>query len=155
MPRVAGAIKGGLMDGITLGAVALIAMLALPVLKYVRNWWLLAGVAAELKAQCRDQGFVKEICYSAFGLAHILDVRLSFPANGMRYAMIITSLLSEVVLNEGFSEQTRRRCLGLLGDRLDRLYANPLSAGKLFNPADVNRYRAKYNLALSALGGSA
>ncbi|WP_137819503.1 hypothetical protein [Pseudomonas sp. 2FG] len=122
-----------------------------PVLSYLSNRMIVASVAAELKAQCGDQELVKEVCFSEFGMGHILGMKSSFPKSTMRSAMITASLLAEVALSEQFSKETRGRCHEFLRDRLGRFYANPLAVGSIIRPGDVNILREKYDQASQAL----
>lgn len=122
-----------------------------PVLRYLIKRMTLASVGAELNAQCGDQQLVNEVCFSSFGMEHILRVKSDFPRNSMRSAMITASLLSEVANSEQFSKETRVSCNDYLGDRLKRLYANPLAANRLFRAEAVNQLREKYDQASRAL----
>jgi hypothetical protein len=118
-----------LMDGdlVKLAVTAVIAyfLVLRPVFSYLSNRMLVAGVAAELKAQCDDQELVKEVCFSDFGMGFILSLKNRFPKNMMRFPMITSFLLAEVVISDDFDRKLRASCVGLLNDRLMRFYSEP------------------------------
>ncbi len=118
------------MDGslitLTLAAVAAYFVVLRPLFTYLSNRMLVAGVAAELKAQCGDQDLVREVCFSDFGMSFILSLKNRFPKNRMRFPMITSFLLAEVVIREDFGREIRASCVGLLKDRLMHFYSEPL-----------------------------
>lgn len=91
---------------------------------YLRNRLLVAGVAAELKAQCNDQELVKKVCFSPIGMQIILELGNNrFREKGkMRYFMITAFLLAETLtIMDTIPVDVKRACFELLNDRMGRI----------------------------------
>lgn len=90
---------------------------------YFKRRALLAKVAAELKAQCNDQSFVNEVCYSSPGvhvIAELADGRFRVK-NRLREFMIVTFLLAETMCVIGVPVAIKSACIELLNQRRARI----------------------------------
>jgi hypothetical protein len=92
-------------------------------INYIRNRVIVAGVAAELKAQCHDQNIVKAICFSEFGMGQILELSEGRfrKKNKMRYFMITSFLLAETLRTFGFSLELKSICFELMSYRTQKI----------------------------------
>lgn len=88
-------------------------------LTYFRRRTLIAGVAAEIKAQCKNQEFVRHVCFTTPGMHIIVDLgEKRFTEKGkLRYFMIATFLLAESIRTYDISPSVKMACLELLHAR--------------------------------------
>lgn len=89
---------------------------------YFRKRALVAGVAAEIKAQCKDQELVRQVCFTTIGMHVILDLgEERFPqgeeSRYFRYFMIATFLLAETIRTYDIPLAIKTACLELLHER--------------------------------------
>lgn len=94
--------------------------------------WVVASVGAEIKAQSRDQQFVKEVCYSPIGKHEILemDSKLKSGYKGkMRWFMNATFLLESLIRVDRVSLPVKEKCYEMLMDRYERIL-DGVRAGK-------------------------
>ncbi|MFP3852484.1 hypothetical protein [Pseudomonas sp. W5-01] len=90
---------------------------------YFKKRALLARVAAELKAQCHDQGLVNKVCYSLPGVhitAELAEGRFRVK-NRLRECMIVTFLLAETMCVVGVPITIKAACFELLNQRRARI----------------------------------
>lgn len=92
-------------------------------LNYLRKRKLIAGVAAEIKAQCKDQEFVHHVCFTQVGMHLILDLseQRFRNKNKLRYFMISTFLLAETMRTHGIHLGIKATCLEMLQARRQRI----------------------------------
>lgn len=94
--------------------------------------WVVASVGAEIKAQSRDQQFVKDVCYSPIGVHEImgLDRKLKSSYKGkMRWFMNATFLLESLIRVDRIPLPIKEKCFVMLIDRHERILAG-VRAGK-------------------------
>lgn len=86
---------------------------------YFRRRALVAGVAAEIKAQCKSQEFVRQVCFTTSGMHTIVELgEKRFTEKGkLRYFMVATFLLAETIRTYGVPLNVKAACLELLHDR--------------------------------------
>ncbi|MFM9272215.1 hypothetical protein ACJ7V3_18460 [Halomonas elongata] len=90
---------------------------------YIRKRALVAGVAAELKAQCKDQELVKQVCFTPAGMHTILELGNGrFQKKGkLRYFMITTFLLADTLRTDDIPLNVKRACFELLSQRREKI----------------------------------
>ena len=93
--------------------------------EYFRNRVLISQVAAELKAQSKDQDLVRDICFSATGMQIILELCNSrFPKKGkLRYFIVTTFLLAETLSVIDIPLSVKAACLQYLTPRRQKISA--------------------------------
>ena len=86
---------------------------------YFRKRILISGVAAEIKAQCKNQELVSQVCFTEAGMQNIVELGENrFEEKGkLRYFMISTFLLANTVCILGVSPSVKAACLELLQGR--------------------------------------
>ncbi|MEE3269301.1 MAG: hypothetical protein VX229_10840 [Pseudomonadota bacterium] len=86
---------------------------------YLRRRALIAGVAAEIKAQCKNQEFVQQVCFTPSGMYTIAELgEKRFTEKGkLRYFMIATFLLADTICTYDIPLSVKTACLELLHDR--------------------------------------
>tara|TARA_R110002012_G_scaffold38234_5_gene106730 strand:- start:6264 stop:6668 length:405 start_codon:yes stop_codon:yes gene_type:complete len=91
--------------------------------KYFRNRALIAGVAAEIKAQSESQEFVRQVCFTTVGMHIILELgeQRFQKRDKLRYFMIATFLLAETTRTYDIPLEIKRICLELLNNRRQRI----------------------------------
>lgn len=90
---------------------------------YFRRRALIAGVAAEIKAQCKSQEFIRQVCFTPVGMHIILELgEKRFLKRGkLRYFMIATFLLAETIRTDDIPLEIKAACLELLQHRRQRI----------------------------------
>jgi len=90
---------------------------------YFRRRALIAGVAAEIKAQCKSQEFVRQVCFTTSGMHTIVELgEKRFTEKGkLRYFMIATFLLADTVRTYDIPLGVKAACLELLHARRGKI----------------------------------
>lgn len=107
---------------------------------YFRRRALIAGVAAEIKAQCKSQDLVNQVCLTDYGMKVIVALgEEHFTEKGkLRYFMIASFLLADTLRTDGVALDTKSACLEMLHDRRAKIEAHMDGAAPVsISPRDV------------------